>query len=172
MCAQKRSGVGKSGTPSPMMTVAPGPADGHGFLRVTTEPAVRSRISVDGQWANDWGLDWLKIAPGFHWVCFSGVPETTGPDCHPVDVAAGQTTVVVGTFEQHGILRVLTQPPTPATVFVDGFPANAWGVFTSLRPGQHQVCGGRVEGLITPPCQLIDLEAGAVEVVDLVYASP
>src|SRR5207245_9655473 len=41
-----------------------------GLLRVTTNPAIPGNILVDGVPADDWGLTWMKLAPGARPVSF------------------------------------------------------------------------------------------------------
>src|SRR6202023_2208769 len=91
-----------------------------GLLRVTTSPAVPSQITVDGNIADTWGLNWLEIAPGSHTVCFSAVQGYTTPACQTVSVSSGITTTVTGSFVQRGFLRVMTSPALPSTISVDG----------------------------------------------------
>src|SRR3972149_6693412 len=56
-----------------------------GLLRVTTsidihpDWGVPARIVVDGKPRDEWGLNWLKIAPGSHVVSFSDVPGLGSP---------------------------------------------------------------------------------------------
>lgn len=74
----------------------------HGFLRVTTSPAVASTITVDGPpgWrpANAWGV-WASLEPSpLYEVCFGDVPGMVTPPCQQVSVTAGQTTTVTGVF--------------------------------------------------------------------------
>ena len=57
-----------------------------------------------------------------------------------VNVTAGNTTVVTGTFVPQALLRVLTSPAVPGTITIDGIRRNDWGVWTYFPPGAHQVC--------------------------------
>ena len=68
-----------------------------GYLKVTTSPAVASQISVDGVPRNDWGV-WTDLPVGSHQVCFGAVAGYTPPPCETVQLAAGTTTNVTGTF--------------------------------------------------------------------------
>jgi hypothetical protein len=140
---------------------APGPS-AHGLLRVTTSPATGARILVNGNVADMWGLTWLKLPAGTHQVCFEGVEGSTAPGCQNVNITNGATTSVSGTYQRHGELRVLTSPAVPATISVDGEPANAWGVWSSLPPGTYQVCYGAVAGYTTPACTSATVTAGAL----------
>jgi len=133
---------------------APGPAAGYGLLRVQTSPAVPSQVTVNGVPMTDWGLDWVKLAPGAYTVSFGNVSNFTSPPPQVVTVTAGQTTVVTGTFIVRGFLRVITSPPVPGTIIVNGLPREDWGMWTSVEPGSYQVCFGTAAGFtITPICQ-------------------
>lgn len=138
---------------------ASGPT-GVGLLRVTTSPALPSQITVDGNIADTWGLNWLQVAPGSHQVCFRRVEGYTEPSCQTVNVSAGATTPVVGTFVQRGYLKVDTVPAVAGTISVDGSPADDWGVYTDLPTGSHQVCFGAVPGKTAPGCQTANVTAG------------
>ncbi len=149
---------------------APGPTASLGYLRATTSPAVGSMVSIDGQWANNWGVDWVKLPVGAHQVCFASAPATTAPACTTVVLAAGATAAVAGVYAPKGFLRVVTSPAVPATITVDGQVANAYGVWTSKAPGPHEVCFGAVPGYMAPPCQSAMVVAGATTTVTGAYA--
>jgi len=142
-----------------------------GLLRVTTSPAVPSQITVDGNIADTWGLNWLEIAPGSHTICFSWVQGYSTPACQTVTVTAGATTTVTGSFVQRGLLQVQTSPPEPGTVSVDGTPMDDWGVYTDIPTGNHQVCFGPVANLTPPTCQNVTVNAGATTQVIGAYGS-
>jgi hypothetical protein len=143
---------------------------GVGLLRVTTSPAVASQISVDGNIADTWGLSWLEIAPGSHVVCFASVQGYTTPGCQTVSVTAGATTTVTGTFAQRGFLQAQTSPATPGTIFINGVPADDWGVFTDLPPGPYTVCFGAVAGKTAPACQTPTVTAGSTTTISGAYS--
>jgi hypothetical protein len=147
---------------------APGPS-GVGLLRVTTSPAVPSQILVDGVPRDTWGLNWVKLPPGTYTVRFTHVEGYTEPDPQTVNVTAGDTTTVDGTFTQRGTLRVTTSPAVAGTISVDGIPRDDWGVWTDLPTGSHQVCFGAVQGYTAPPCQNITLTAGQQTTVNGTY---
>jgi parallel beta-helix repeat protein len=146
--------------------VSPGPDPAsHGLLRVITRAddgtvGVPTRISVDGLVRDEWGLAWLKIPPGARLIEFSDVPGLGTPAPQWVSVEPGRATEVQGIFEVHGYLRVRTEPPTPATVFVDGVARNEWGAWLDVRPGVHEVSFGSVTGLVTPPPRAVSVVAG------------
>jgi hypothetical protein len=147
-------------------------ATGVGTLRVTSDPALPTQVSIDGVIADSWGLNWVEVAPGSHMVCFSHVEGYTEPACDTQTVTAGATTTITGTFTQRGTLRVLTSPAVAATISVDGTPRNAWGVWTDLPTGSHQVCFGPVAGYTAPACQDITLSAGVQTDVTGTYTGP
>ena len=147
---------------------APG-ATGVGFLRVTSDPAVRTQISIDGVIADSWGLTWVELAPGPHTVSFSHVEGFTEPAPVVVTVTDGAITTLAGTFVARGSLRVITSPAVAGTITVDGIPRNDWGMWTDLPVGMHTVCFGAVPGFTAPACQNPTLTAGALSTVTGTY---
>jgi hypothetical protein len=143
-----------------------------GMLRVTTAPALGARILVDGVPMDDWGLDWVTIAEGPHQVCFSDMVGYGTPPCQDVVVNEGQTTTVVGQFQQLGLLKVEVSPAgLPSTISVDGMPSNEYGLFAFWEPGPHQVCWGAVANRATPACQNVNVVAGSQTTVVGTFAS-
>ncbi|MCX6521145.1 MAG: M36 family metallopeptidase [Actinobacteria bacterium] len=144
-----------------------------GLLRVTTDPPVPSRISVDGIVRNDWGLDWVSVLAGSHEVCWSDVVGFGTPACQTVVVTPGQTTSVVGSFARLGLLQVGVQPVgLPTTIFVDGHVAEEYGLFSFVEPGQHEICWGDVSGpWQAPACQSVTVIAGATTQVTGTFVS-
>jgi hypothetical protein len=136
-----------------------------GMLRVVSSPALPTQILVDGQIADTWGLNWLKIAPGNHAVCFLHVEGYTEPACQTATVNSGVTTVVTGTFIQRGSLRVVTSPAVASQITVDGNPTNDWGMFTDIPTGSHTVCFGAVAGYNPPACQTATVTAGSITTI-------
>jgi DNA-binding beta-propeller fold protein YncE len=147
---------------------ATGPS-GVGLLRVTTSPAVPSQITVDGNIADTWGLNWLQIAPGSHTVCFSSVQGYTTPACQTVTVTAGATTTVTGTFTQRGFLQVETSPAVAGTIYINGTPADDWGVYTDRPAGTYTVCFGAVTGETAPACQTPTVTAATTTTITGTY---
>jgi hypothetical protein len=148
-----------------------GPPAMPGYLRVTTNPPVASQILIDGKIANGWGLDWLKLSPGAYTLAFTHVEGYTEPAPQEVTITAGQTTNVNATFTQRGSLRVITNPPVPGTISVDGVPRNDWGLWTDLPIGNHQVCFGPAVDFDPPACQNATLQAGQLTTVTGTYTS-
>ncbi|MCX6521141.1 MAG: heme peroxidase [Actinobacteria bacterium] len=140
---------------------------GSGLLRVTTSPAVPSRISVDGFVRNDWGLDWVTVPSGSHSVCFSDVTGFNKPACQTVTVTTGQTTVVNGVFAPLGLLQATVVPSgLPSTIHVDGIARDEYGLFAFIEPGSHTVCWGDVPGFQAPACQTVTVTAGVQSTVE------
>lgn len=132
-----------------------------GSIRVESVPPVRTQIKLDGNIANSWGLDWVKVPQGFHGLCFSDVPGYTTPPCTAVNVAIGSTNVRTAEFIQRGYLNVTTSPAVASRISVDGLPRDNWGLFADFEPGSHEVCFGPVAGFTPPPCQTVNVTAGA-----------
>jgi hypothetical protein len=142
-----------------------------GQLRVTSSPALPTQISVDGNVADNWGLNWLEIGPGSHAICFTWVQGYTTPACQMVTVTAGAITTVTGTFVQRGVLRVQTSPAAPGTIFINGNPSDEWGAWTDFPVGSYQVCFGQINAFAnTPPCVTATLTAGATTTITGVYS--
>jgi hypothetical protein len=149
---------------------ARGPSGRFGLLRVTTDPPVSSKIFVDGVPRDEWGLSWLKLPPGNYEVSFSGTYGVTPLAPATVTVNDDATTEHVGRFLVHGSLRVLTDPPVPATIFVDGFPRNDWGMWQSMEPGTYVVSFGPALGYVAPLRQTVVVRSGEPTVVTGTYA--
>jgi len=143
---------------------APGPDPAtYGLLRVTTSPAVPSQILVDGTPRDEWGLTWVKIAPGTHTVSFHGVYGVTPPAAATVSVSpGGATTTHDGVFVVHGSLRVRTNPAVAATIFVDGLPRNDWGMWQSMPPGSYVVSFEALVGFTSPAAQTVSVTSGVL----------
>jgi hypothetical protein len=50
-----------------------------GMLRVSTNPPVGTTISINGVPRNDWGLDWLQLAPGNYRLSLRDIPGLISP---------------------------------------------------------------------------------------------
>lgn len=143
-----------------------------GLLRVVTDPAVPSQITLDGQPSDTYGLAYVKVLPGTHTVSFSHVEGFTEPaSITSPEVVSGVTTEVTGYFVARGFLRVITSPATPATIYVDGGPREDWGMWTDIPVGSHTVCFGAVPGVATPVCQTVNVAAGLLTTVTGTYAA-
>jgi hypothetical protein len=131
-----------------------------GLLRVTSSPGLPTQILLDGQIADSRGLNWLKVSPGIHTVCFTHVEGWTEPGCQSVTVTKAATTTLTGEFNQRGSLRVVTSPALPSQITVDGNPTNDWSTWTDIPTGFHKVCFGAVADYDPPPCQVGMVKAG------------
>ncbi len=159
-------------------TVVTGTFAPRGYLQVTTSPAVASQIRVDGVPRDNWGV-FTDLATGSHEVCFGAVAGYTPPPCQTVQVTAGSTTSVTGTFTSSsatglagvGLLRVTTSPALPSQITVDGVIADTWGLdWLELAPGSHSVCFAAVQGYTEPACQNVTVTVGATTTVTGTFA--
>ena len=131
------------------------------LLRVTTSPAVPSVITVDGIERDSWGINWASFPVGSHQVCFGKVLGWVTPACQTVNLTAGATTTVTGTFSQSGYLRVITSPAVASTIKVNGVSRNDWGIWAEVDPGTYNVCFGDVAGFNVPACRDVVVSAGS-----------
>ena len=133
-----------------------------GRLRVESDPPVPTTVLVDGVPASDWGLRWLALPQGVHWVSFTDVPGFVTPEPQLVTIVANQTSTITADFEPLTQLRVTIDPPVPMTVTVDGVPRNRWGMWTGLEPGTYEVCLEQTIGWNPPPCEQVTLSGAPV----------
>ena len=151
-------------------TVVAGAFVAKGFLQVQTSPATPAKISVDGVARDDWGI-FTDFAVGSHQVCFGPVADLVPPSCQTVNVTAGATTPVTGTYAPspgasgepagNGALRVTTSPALPSQITVDGVPRATYGLINlQIAPGSHQLCFRAVEGFASPACQDVVVNPG------------
>ena len=152
-----------TGTFVPSASPPPGPAPDlgeFGYLRVTTNPPVVSRVIVDDIPRSDWSLSSVKFPTGTHEVCFSDVVGYATPPCRTVR----------GDFARLGLLKVEVEPAgLPVDVVVDGVPRNQFGAFLFLEPGSYEVCGTDLSGWTTPGCSLVVVESAFQSTVQLTY---
>jgi len=133
----------------------------YGYLRVRTSPELPATISVDGVWMNSWGLDWVKLAPGYHTVAFSEVPGYVTPEPVSVYVPQGGVGSTIGVYVERGELRIQTDPAVPTTIYLNGIARNAWGLWVDLDPGTYVATFSPVEGYITPDPITFVIAAGS-----------
>jgi len=148
----------------------PPPPGPFGYLRAVTNPALGALISVDGQWRDNWGLNWVKVPVGPHQVCFGPVAGRIAPACQTATITNGSTSVITGTYTPKGFLRVLTSPAVPGAIYVDGDVANNWGMWPAKPAGTYSVCFGPVVGYTSPPCQYgVTVTPGATTTITGTY---
>ncbi|OGS42871.1 MAG: hypothetical protein A3K67_05355 [Euryarchaeota archaeon RBG_16_62_10] len=153
------------------VTVSGGPQPTYGLLRVTTNPAVPTMISIDGVWASPWGLNWVKLDPGTYTLSFSDVPGFVTPADVEVTIVAGETTNYMATFVPCGSLRVITSPAVPSTIYVNGIPRNDWGFWVDVPAGTYTVSFGAVANYNTPAPQTVTVTSGGYAEVTGVFTS-
>jgi plastocyanin len=132
------------------------------LLRAVSSPALPTQILVDGQIADSWGLNWVKIPAGGHTVSFTHVEGWTEPVPQTVTLTSGNTTTLTGSFIQRGELHVFTSPAVASQITLDGNPTDDWGMFTDVPTGAHTVCYGKVANFDPPACQNVTVNAGAL----------
>jgi hypothetical protein len=141
----------------------------YGLLRVATSPPVPAQILVDDRIADSWSLNWVKVAPGRHSVCFRRVAGYEFRPCMVAEVEEGGTTVLTAEFHQRGVLRVLTDPPLPASISIDGGRRDNWGFWSEYEAGWHEVCFGEVIGFVAPPCRQALVSPGETTAITAFY---
>ena len=139
------------------------------FLRITTDPPLPAKISVDGVARDDWGVYFMMISPGRHTVSFSDVPGFRTPAPLEVLAPAGDPAFAVGSYRPLGYLRGVTDPPLPSTILIDGVPRDDWGVWMAIEPGDHTVSFGPVAGYDAPTLQTVTVTEEALTVVRGVF---
>ena len=148
----------------------------HALLRVETSIdthptwGVPTQILVDGIPRDEWSLTWVKIPAGPHTVSFTDVANLETPVDVSINPAAGETAVVSAMFKAKGWLRVVTNPPVPGTISVDGYPMNDWGVWIAVRPGTYTVSFGAVKDYRAPGPQTVVVHAEQLTTVTGEYA--
>ncbi len=140
----------------------------YGQLRLETDPAVPTTISIDGIPRSAWGLDWVKMLPGEYTLSFTDTPgylapevievtypgedAITQPVTEPITVYVDETTEVMVHCVHLGNLWVRTDPAVSTIVSLDGTPpSNNWGFWVDLLPGDdYHLSVGDVVGYATP----------------------
>ena len=141
------------------------------LLRVTTNPAVPAKIFVSGVPRDEWGLNWVKLAPGTYTVSFGVVYGYATPSSQTVTVVAGGTANAVGSFVPLGSLRIVTSPAVSGTVFVDNIPRDDWGMWQSMPAGTYTVSFGPVPGYSTPASQTAIVTGGSLTTITGAYTA-
>ena len=143
-----------------------------GDLVVSTAPAVKATISVDGVPRNTFGVG-TDLSVGEHDVCFGPMGGFRSPACQRVEVRAGETTSIVGAYESdpgapappesRGMLSVRTLPRVPSQISVDGVVRDNESLDLLVDAGTHTVCFRYVSGFRTPVCELVAIDDGRPE---------
>ena len=144
----------------------PGPG-GVGFLKAKTNPPVPSQLLINGVPADTWGLNDLELPTGTYSLSYAHIEGWDEPAPTTVNIVPGLTTNVTGLFTRKASLRVVTSPPSPAAIWVDGLPRDNWGMWTDLAAGTYTVCAAAVPGLRGSPCATASLTAGELQTVTL-----
>jgi trypsin len=114
------------------------------MLRVMTDPAVPSTISVDGVPRNDWGM-WTDLPAGDYQVCFGEVPGYITPACQTATLTAGALTTITGTFAPSGMggsaLPSLGEVEPRIVGGVEVSPEGKYPFIVTVFPGPY-ICGG------------------------------
>jgi hypothetical protein len=101
-------------------------------------------------------------------VCFLTLGYTLSPAVSPTmpDPCAGVPTNAFCPDTTAGMLRVVSSPPQPTQILVDGQIADTWGLtWVKVAPGSHTVCFAHVEGYTEPACQSANVTTGATTTV-------
>ena len=139
---------------------------GVGILRVTSSPPLPTQISIKpsagaAYIADSWGINFLELPPGSYTIAYTHVDGFTEPPPQTITITAGAQTTVTGAFVQRGVLRVLTSPGAPATIYLNDIPRNDWGDWTDYPTGTYTVCYGyAIPFSLTPPCVSAIVTAG------------
>jgi len=97
----------------------------HGFLRVTTSPALPATIYVDGIARNAWGM-WQSMPPGTYKISFEPLDGFVTPVSQVLAVNAGQLAEVEGRY-------------TPVALLAGEPNQLAGGTRTALAPSPRSV---------------------------------
>jgi hypothetical protein len=141
-----------------------------GLLKIETIPPVPANLYVNGIRRDPWGLDYLPLPPGKYTIRFGDVPYYVTPPEQVVEIMEDGITVVTGEYLRAGLLKVETNPPVPAIIYLDGIPVAVWGLdYLPLKPGKYLVYFGMVEGFNQPGYQLATVNEDNVTIVVGVY---
>jgi len=138
----------------------------NGLLKIETSPPVPATLYVDGVARDPWGLDYLPLPRGSYMVRFGDVPYYVTPEDMQVQVLPGSTTTATGQYVPAGLLKVETNPPVPATIYLNGVPVAVWGLdYLPLPPGTYTIKFGDVPYYVTPSDQTVEVVQGQVSIV-------
>lgn len=131
-----------------------------GLLRVFTNPSVNSSIYLNGTKMGNWSFDWAMLTPGSYNVSFGDVPGYVTPPAQTVEIVVNETTYVEGRFIKYCNLRIVTSPPVPTEIYVNGTLKGDWSFWGDLPPGMYNISFGPVQGFITPSPRPVTLMPG------------
>jgi hypothetical protein len=146
-----------------------------GMLTVKTVPELPSVISLNGFPRDCTNINLLKLPSGSYSLSFSSISGYQNPEIitvtmipgnesisqpinEPVIIKPGITTNIVANFNPLGHLKVITSPPVPATIFVDGNPMDTFGIWTDILPGDHLVSFGALQGYLSPELKTVTIK--------------
>jgi len=143
-----------------------------GLLKIETNPPVPATLYVNGIPRDPWGLDYLPIFTGIHHIKFGDVGHPPFCDFYvtPLDqdiqISMDEIKIVKGEYKLAGLLVIKTDPPVPATLYVNGTPIAAWGLdYLPVKPGKYIIRFGDVPYYVTPPDQIVEVSPKSVTIV-------
>jgi len=144
-----------------------------GILKVLLNPAVPGMIYVNGDWTTRWGVENLPLPPGDYEISFGPAVGYVPPPARMVTVESGQMTTITAEYVEMAVLRVMTSPEVPSTIYVDGIARNDWGLWVCVPAGTYTVSFGAVSDYLPPEPVIVTLEPGQYEeVVGQFMSSP
>jgi len=147
------------------------------LLRVSTSIdlhptwGVPGKVLVNAVARDEWSLTWVKMPAGTYTVSFSDVWNLGTPAPITVNLVSGQATEVPGVYQAYGWLRVVTNPPVPGTISVDGAQADDWEVWRAIPPGDHTVAFGPVASFRPPAARTVRVNAEQLTTVQGDYTA-
>ena len=137
------------------------PGGPRGLLKVRTTPVLGAEVAVDGVNRNTDAVRGLPLDRGTYMICFEPITDHLPPPCAEVDIAAGMTLEVTGTYRPAGTLQVTTEPSdTGAQIEVDGIARDAGEVVLPVAAGTRQVCVEPPTGHASVDCVEVEVPAG------------
>lgn len=118
---------------------AEGPSGLYGYLKVTTEPQLRTAVYLDKNWTTIGGVDMLRLRPGNYTLSFSDVPGFSTPDPQTIRIFAGEVLEYSARFGELCILSVNTSPYLPSTIYVNGAGRNDGSLSVYVPAGKYDV---------------------------------
>lgn len=131
-------------------------------LNASTTP-VDGEVFVDGVSVGT-GSYSGTVRVGEHVVSFGEVDGYVAPAMQAVEVTAGETTTVVGTYKGRGVLKISTTP-VAGEILIDGASLGTGSVELSMPVGEYTVTFGAVEDYTTPASQTVAVTVGETTAV-------